>query len=131
MANRTFNDVRSAVKELVVIPMTLSILGNTTPANGTFSVVKGAEHVASVARTGVGAYRVTLKDSYPDAIGGSIDMYGHNGAARQARIVSINVASKQINFQIMTEALVAGETPNGETDTVRLTIFAKNTTVPR
>jgi hypothetical protein len=131
MADRTFNDVRSITKELIVIPMTLSILGNTTPANGTFSVTKGAEAVASVARTGAGAYRVTLKDNYPDALGASIDVYAHGGAARQGRIVALSPTTKIIDFQIMTEALIAGETPNGETDTVRITAFFKNTTNPR
>lgn len=138
MADRYLWNVQSTNKALVVLPLELTVLGNTTPANGTFLVTKGKESTqpnaagaAVFARTGVGEYRVTLKDKFPFHASGSIDCYAHGGAARQARIKTINATSGYVDFQIMTEALVPGETPNGETDTIRLVLFMKNTNVDR
>lgn len=129
MADRNKHDVQSICRALVAFPVAVTILGNTTPANGTFTVVQGGEAVASVTRTGVGAYRLTLRDGFVSVQSAHADIVPHGGGARDVRPGAISASGKTIDFVIMNASLVAAETPNAETDTVYITAFFKNSSV--
>jgi len=131
MANRTLWNVQSATRALVVLPMQITILGNTTPANGTFSVAEGGESAASVARTGTGAYTVTLRDSFPKDMSVNISIYPHSGAARTVRLDAIDESAKTIKFVVLNASLAAVDTANGETDRVHIIATYKNSTALR
>lgn len=62
MADRVFNEVRGMGRELVVLPLAFSCNNTSAPTVRTTN----AHGVASVTRTGVGTYLVTLQDAYPD-----------------------------------------------------------------
>ncbi len=68
MANLQHHDVQGRSKEIKLVTARLRILGNTTPANGTFSVADG-DGVAAFTREGVGHYRVQLEDKYVKLLG--------------------------------------------------------------
>lgn len=62
MADRVFNEVRGMGRELVLLPLAFSCNNTSAPTVRTTN----AHGVASVTRTGVGTYVVTLQDAYPD-----------------------------------------------------------------
>ncbi len=127
--NRNSTPVKAIEREVIAVPLTLTILGNTTPANGTFTVVQGKTAAASVARTGTGKYRVTLRDAFPTLLGAVVSIAPHNDAARGVKMSAVTPASKTADFVIVNTAEAALDTPNAETDTVYLTLFFKNSTV--
>lgn len=129
MADRTKHNVQSIVRSLVSVPLTISILGNSTPASGTFTVVQGDEVVASVARTGVGTYQVTMKDAFVSLQGAQAAIVPHGGGARTVRPDAINASAKTVDFKVLNASLVAADTPNAESDTVYLDLQFKDSSV--
>jgi len=130
MANRTFHGTQSIVRELKVLPGTISILGNTTPANGTFSVQRGQAFIQSVVRTGVGTYEVTLKDKFPEIQAISLSFEPVSAAARDAVLVEGALTGAQADgkffFRTRNASFVAADTANNTTDRVHIVIWAKN-----
>jgi len=124
---------RSYEPETIIAPVVCTILGNTTPANGTFTIVEGAKAVGTLARTGVGAYSLRLTDKFPKCIGAQVSIFPHNLAARGVKMGAIDTtsqtaSSRTVAFNIVNTAEAAVDTPNGETDRVYLTLFLKNST---
>lgn len=133
MANRYMFDTQSITKALVVIPVTLTILGNTTPANGTFSIVQGSEAVSTFARTGVGSYSLRVTDIFPTLMSAQLTFNaGSSGARIGSNLTAVvnnpTAASRVITFQVLNTSLAAADTPNAVTDTVYLTLYCKNST---
>lgn len=131
--DRITHTPRSYEPETIIVPVVCTILGNTTPANGTFTIVEGAKAVGTLVRTGTGAYSLRLTDKFPKCIGAQVSIFPHNGAARGVRMGAIDTtnaaaASRLVNFLILNTAEAAADTPNGETDRVYLTLFMKNST---
>lgn len=129
MADRRKHDVQAITRALVPVVAKISILGNTTPANGTFSVAEGTEAVASVARTGVGTYRMTLRDGFVKAIAAHTDIVPHGGGARTVRIDAISASGKTVDFKVLNTSLAAADTPNAQTDIVYVTVMFGNSGV--
>lgn len=65
-ANRVHYPYQHRSREIKRISGRLSILGNATPANGTYAIDKGGDGVTSVVRSGTGEYTFTLETTYCD-----------------------------------------------------------------
>lgn len=129
MADSLHFDKLTKHREAVDLHGIFTWLGNTTPANGTGTVVRGKQAFASIARTGVGAYRITLKEKYFQLLGVQIHLAPHSAGARQIEIGAINLTNKTVDFVIKNASLAAAETPNNETDTIYLTLTVRNSSV--
>ena len=129
MANLAFNDMQSRTKEVKVIVGRLRILGNTTPANGTFSVVEGGEGISSITRTGTGKYKINLSAPYQKLMGCSLTMLAATAIDLVPQIVaeSVNAAAPYVEFQMCAGATPT-DTANGVTQDVFVTLHLKNGT---
>lgn len=127
MANLSFNDVQSRSKGVKTIHARLRILGNTTPANGTFSVVAG-DGVVSLTRTGTGAYRITLSDKYVTLIGAHFTVLAATAIDLVPQLFADDVAgaTPYVDFKMLAAA-VATDTANAVTQDVFVTLVLKNT----
>lgn len=130
MADRTCHDMQHMSREVKVISGIISIAGAASAANNVVSLEYGGHGVASVARTGTGEITVTLDDKWVECHGVTMGFQPEAGEARQAQVKSFDVTStKKIIFETTTEALVAGDTPNGDTDRIHFALFLKNSQV--
>lgn len=129
MANLAFNDMQSRTKEVKVIVGRLRILGNATPANGTFSVVEGREGISSITRTGTGKYKINLSAPYQKLMGCSLTMLAATAIDLVPQIVaeSVNAAAPYVEFQMCAGATPT-DTANGVTQDVFVTLHLKNGT---
>lgn len=131
MANSLHHEKLTKSRGLVDIHIRATILGNTTPANGTFSIVEGSEAVQSFTRTGVGAYRITLREKYNKCLGFFTSIVPHGGGARDIRPGAVDTNARTYDFVVMNASLVAADTANAETDTVYIQLTVKNTSVAK
>lgn len=130
MANTGFNDVQSRAKGIKIIYARLRILGNTTPANGTFSVVEG-QGVASLTRTNTGEYTVTLRDPYMSLVGAHFSVLAATPIDLVPQMETEAVATaKTIVFNMMAGATPT-DTANGVTQDVFMTLALRNTSALR
>lgn len=127
MANLGFNEVQGRTKEVKLITARLRILGNTTPANGTFSVVVG-DGITSLTRTGTGKYRITLTAPYISMVGGNITMLAATAIDLVPQFVAEDVAgaTPYVDFQMCAGATPT-DTANGVTQDVFVVLALKNT----
>lgn len=129
MANVGYNDMQSRTKQVKTVVSRLRILGNTTPANGTFSVVSG-DGVLSLTRTGTGTYRVTLQDKYVSLVGASFQVLAATAIDLVPQLSAEDVAGSggtpYVDFKMLAAA-VATDTANGVTQDVFITLHLKNT----
>ena len=75
MANVTFWDTQSRSRGVKLLTGVFKILGNTTPANGTYTINKG-NGFATFVRSGAGEYTITLNDSYVECLGVQVTLQG-------------------------------------------------------
>ena len=126
MANVGFNNIQCRTKGVKIVTLRLRILGNTTPANGTFSIV-GGDGAASLTRTGTGAYRITLQDKYLSLVGATLQALAATAIDLVPQLVAEDVASaKTVDFKMLAGA-TATDTANGVTQDVFATLYLKDT----
>jgi len=118
-------------REAVVMSIRLRILGNTTPANGTFSIVGGGDGVATFTRSGVGEYTVTLSDAWTSLIGARLQVLAATAIDLVPQLKSETVASTKLVVFNMLAGATPTETANGVTQDVFLELVLKNTSVVR
>jgi len=134
MANQTFNDVQSRTKAVKLLHGRLRILGNTTPANGTFSVIEG-DGILSLTRTGTGLYRITLRDKYQKLVGAKFQILAATITQGEIEIAAEDVdgATPYVDFRFKaptnssTTTLIATDTANDVTIDVFVELALKNT----
>lgn len=126
MSNASFNEVQARAKGVRMIHARLRILGNTTPANGTFSIVEG-KGVASISRSGTGEYTVTLDDAFTSLVGANFQVLAATAVDLVAQIKSETVATtKKVIFN-MNAGATPTDTANGVTQDVFMTLALINT----
>ena len=118
MANLGFNDVQSRTKAVKKICGRISILGNTTPANGTYTVDRG-DGVASVARTGAGEYTLTLTDTYRQLVGFALGIQ----AAAAIDLVPQMKSHDVVVAKTIVLNLLAGATPTDTANGVQQYLY--------
>lgn len=128
MANLGHNDVQSRSKEIKLIVGKLGILGNTTPANGTFSIEEGGEGIAAFTRTDTGKYRIELQDKYQKLMGVSLTVLAAAAVdlVPQVRAEAVNGATPYIDFEMLAGG-TATDTANAVQQYVMVIIAVKNT----
>lgn len=128
MANLGFNDVQSRSKQVKLILARLRILGNTTPANGTFSIVDG-DGIESFARSAAGEYTITLTDKYVKLLSARLQVLAATAIDLVPQLKSENVAgAKTVVFNMLAGATPT-DTANGVTQDVFVELALKNTEV--
>lgn len=126
MANVGFNDVQSRGKEIKYVHARLRILGNTTPANGTFSIVKGYG-VATFARTGTGEYTITLQDKYQRLMSAQLTVLAATAVDLVAQLKSEDVAGAKTIVFNMNAGATPTDTANAVTQDVLVSLALQNT----
>ena len=130
MANRMLHPKRSMNRELVQLAMRLRILGNTTPANGTFSIVEGPG-VSTLTRSGTGEYTITLADKWTALHGAKLQVLAATAIDLVPQIKSEDVAGAKTVVFNMLAAATPTDTANGVTQDVFVELQLKNTSLTR
>lgn len=129
MANRVHWPVQSRTRELKTIAAILGILGNTTPANGTFNVVNGGDGIKSFARTGTGQYTVTLEDGYVECVGLSLNLEAAVAVDLIPQVVSRDVKTAKTVVFVLNTGASPTDTANGVQQYVHFYLRCKNSGV--
>ena len=118
MANRTFQDVQAVSREVKILNAVLTSIDGSGSAS--FSPSLGIE---SVGKAG-GVLTVLLKDKYNDLLAAHATI-GGGGGGTTVKVTSDTVGDAGDNKVVFT---VAGSL--GANDTLHITLFLKNTSVP-
>lgn len=120
MANRNFDVMQALEKGVKVIAGSISIGSNAAVSSET---IMGA----SVAKTGTGAYTITLEDAYPALLSCNLTVMAATAVDLVPQIVSADVVSaKTIVFKLLTGATA---TDPSAACKVQVMIVLKNSTV--
>ena len=119
MADRNFSNVQAIAKQVKIVAGSAAFNSSGVIGTQNFSG-------ASVARTGTGAYTITLTDVYPALVGANIIISKATAADLVPQINSVNLSSKTISFRLLT-----GATPTdlAEAGSFYVTLIFKNTTL--
>lgn len=122
MADRNFSPIQALDKQVKIIAGSCAIATSTTGV--TANNILGA----SVARTGTGAFTITLTDKYPELLGIHLQLAKSTAQDLQPQVVAVDVASaKTITFRLLTGATPTDLTT--EAGTLYITIVLKNSTI--
>jgi hypothetical protein len=130
MANRYLHNKQSINRGVVQLSGRFRILGNTTPANGTFTKVYG-DGIASFARSGAGEYTITLSDKWSSLLGAKLQVLAATAIDLVPQLKSETVASTKLVVFNMLAGATPTDTANGVTQDVFVTLELKNTSVAR
>jgi|LakMenEpi03Aug12_release.lakeMendotaPanAssembly.Ray.scaffolds.fasta_scaffold17960_5 hypothetical protein len=121
MADRNMKNIQGLDYKVSVLA------GSVTVATGTGGVTANAILGASVARTGTGAFRITLEDAWPELLACHIVVAKATAQDLNPQINAVTLASKQIDFRLLTGATPTDVTT--EATTLYITMVFKNSTI--
>lgn len=121
MADRNLKNVQALDYKVNVLA------GSVTVATGSGGVTANNILGASVARTGTGAFRITLEDAWPELLAAHIIVAKATAQDLVPQINAVALTSKTIDFRLLT-----GTTPTDvttEATTLYITLVFKNSTI--
>lgn len=121
MADRTFVNALALDKNVVCLT------GTATIATGTGGVTANNCLGLSVARTGTGAFTITLQDRYPELLSVNLGIAKATAQDLVAQVESVNLSTRTITFRLLT-----GTTPTdvtSEAATLYIDVKLKNSTI--
>jgi hypothetical protein len=116
------------MKNMQALDYKVSVLaGQVVIATSTTGVSSSSILGASVARTGTGAYRITLADAWPELLSANLTVQKTTAQDLVPQISAVNLASKQIDFVNLTGATATD--PTTDAATVNVLLVFKNSTI--
>lgn len=128
MADVGFNTVQSRTKGVKSIILTVKVVGASNPANSAVTIEKGGDGVLSVARTGTGAYKITLRDRFIAMLSANVQLMAATAIDLVAQPISqtLDTATKEFAWRANTGATPA-DTAVGVTHRFLIHLDLKNT----
>lgn len=121
MADRNMKNVQALDYKVNVLAGSIAIATSTTGV--TANNILGA----SVARTGTGAYQITLQDAWPELLAAHITVSKTTAQDLVPQISAVALSSKTIDFKLLT-GLTATD-PTTDAVTAYITLVFKNSTI--
>lgn len=121
MADRNLKNVQALDYKVSVLS------GSIVVATGTGGVTANNILGATVARTGTGAFRITLADVWPELLGCDILVSKATAQDLLPQINAVTLTSKIIDFRLLTGATPTDVT--SEAATLYITMVFKNSTI--
>lgn len=122
MASRSFSDVQGLINQLKVV------VGSFAPAGtGAVTNTKGAGF--TVARTGVGAYLVTLTDRYFDLVAGGATAQLATPAGRAALVGTYDATAGTVVISVVDEAGAPADIAANANNRVNFVLWFRNSNV--
>jgi hypothetical protein len=121
MADRNFSTQLALDKNVV------QLAGTCTIATGTGGVTANNILGATVARTGTGAFTITLADRYPEILSVNLQVGKATAQDLVPQVVAVDLSARTITFRLLT-----GTTPTDittEAATLFVDIKMKNSTI--